>query len=149
MPGFPPVTSAPFAPERNPPIEPQDYQPSQFNITAISYGLTTTVTTAVSPYGVKNNYVIGQLVRILIPAQCGAFELNNQEGYVIAIPGTNQVTINLNSSKASPFNASGSKTPPQIVAVGDTNSGPTNTGRLNQTTYIQGSFINISPVLSG
>jgi hypothetical protein len=39
-----------------------------------------------------------------------------------------------------------SKTPPQIVAVGDINSGQNmNAGILNLNTYIPGSFINVSP----
>lgn len=148
---FPPLVG-PTAPERNPPIEPQNYQPSEFTITAISYGPTTTVTTAESPYGVNNNYVIGQQVRFLIPTTYGANELNEQTGYVIALPGLNQVTINVNTTTVSPFQATPAygPTPPQLVPLGDVNSGQINsTGRLNQGTYIPGSFINISPVLSG
>lgn len=140
--------SGPIAPESNPPIEPQFYEPSQFEISAITLGTTTTVTTLQSPFGVDNNYVVGQLVRFLIPSTFGTRQLNGQEGYVIAIPGVNQVTVAIDTSRnydlfiASPAYA---PTAAQIIAVGDVNTGAINTqGRRNNITYIPGSFRNIS-----
>jgi hypothetical protein len=133
----------PTAPESNPPINPQYYQPSVFYISALSTGAITTVTTSVD-----HNYVIGQLCRLLIPFTYGAQQLNEQEGYVIQIPAANQVAVNINSTKANAFVPSPSygPTPPQIVAIGDVNSGPINSTNKNNTTFVQGSFINISPV---
>lgn len=156
------IFPGPIAPENNPPIEPQWFQPSLFPITAISYGINTTITTGTA-FGVTNNYVIGQLVRMNIPFPYGAQQLNGQEAYVIGIPGPNQVTININTSIGyNPFISSPSNatTPPQIVAVGDINSGqinstviqiqypPTNL-TIEEGTYVPGSFINISPVQAG
>lgn len=135
--------SGPVAPENNPPINPQYYQPSKFVISAITEGPTTTITTSVD-----HNYVIGQIVRILIPSTYGAQTLNEQEGYVVSIPEADQVVTTIYSVGASPFIPSPAygRTPPQIVAVGDYNTGPINaSGRSNTGTYIQGSFINISP----
>lgn len=137
----------PIAPYNNPPIEPQFYQPSQFFISNITFGQTTTVTTSVN-----HNYVIGQLIRLLFPSKYGCGQLNEQTGYVISIPAANQVTINLYSVGTDAFIASPtflpfqSQTPPQIVAVGENNSGQiNNSGRVNIKTYIPGSFQNISP----
>jgi hypothetical protein len=137
----------PIAPYNNPPIEPQFYQPSQFIISAVTLGQTTTITTTVN-----HNYVIGQLVRLLFPGKYGCGLLNEQTGYVIIIPAANQVTINLYSLGSDQFIPSPtflpfqSQTPPQIVAVGENNSGQiSSSGRINIKTYIPGSFINISP----
>ena len=133
----------PIAPESNPPINPQYYQPSVFYISAITLGNTTTVTTSVN-----HNYVIGQLFRLLIPPTYGSVQLNQQQGYVIGIPAADQVVVNINSTKANAFVASPTygPTPPQIVAIGDQNSGQiSSTGNVQINTYIPGSFINISP----
>lgn len=156
------VRNGPQAPENNPPIEPQWYQPSVFPITAISFGTSTTVTTGTA-FGVSNNYVIGQVVRFNIPKAYGAQQLDGQTGNVIAIPGANQVTVGINTSQG--YNAfvpspSYGPTPPQIAAIGDVNTGPINstiipinsrpTNRtIEQQTFIPGSFINISPTAAG
>lgn len=148
---FPPLIG-PQAPERNPPIEPEWYEPSRFPITAISYGVTTIVTTATA-FGVSNNYVIGQLVRFIIPFPYGASQLNGQQGYVVGLPGANQIevaintTLNYNAFIPSP---SSSTTPPCILAIGGINSGSINaSGSVNNTTYPLGAFINISPSVGG
>lgn len=204
----------PIAPESNPTINPQYYQPQQFFISAIALGQTTTVTATESM-----DYVVGQLVRLLIPSYYGSIELNERQGYVLSIPSSTQVvvgidssknvsafispyatitgatqanpcvltanngfsigqkvqvksvegmtqlnntiytilarssttiTINVNSSAFGAYTAGGTATVvstlPQIVAVGDINSGQINSsGRINNLTYINGSFINISP----
>ena len=139
----PPLISGPIAPESNPPINPQFYIPSVFNIAAISLGSTTTVTTTVN-----HNYVVGQLVRLTIAQPFGSFQLNEQQALVITIPSSNQVVLNLNSTNSNPFvaNPSLSLTQPQIMAIGDVNSGTINAnGRQNTGTFIPGSFIDISP----
>ena len=125
----------------NPPIEPQFYQPSRFQISNISIGVQTTVTTTVN-----QNYVIGQLVRLIIPNGYGCTQLTNRTAYVIAIPAANQVTLDLNSKTASAFINAGRATPPQIVAVGDVNTGAINIEPNPEILNIPGSFINISPL---
>lgn len=127
----------------NLPINAQNYKPSRFEISAISLGETTLVTTSVS-----HNYVIGQLVRLLIQPTYGSYQLNEVSGYVISVPSATQVTLNIDSTNVNPFIASPTygPTPPQIVAVGDINSGViSSTGRSIPTTAIPGSFQNISP----
>lgn len=140
--------SGPIAPENNPVITPQYYQPSVFPITSISYGASTTVTTGTS-FGVNNNYVVGQLVRFNIPFIFGAQQLTGQSGYVTNIPAPNQIVVNINTSQGyDPFKPTPPHvtTLPQIAAIGDINTGNISTqGRVNVPTSIPGSFINISP----
>lgn len=139
----PPLIFGPIAPESNPPINPQFYQPQVFNISSITRGVKTTITTTVN-----HDYVVGQLVRLVISQPFGSFQLNEQEAYVISIPAANQVVLNLNSTQTNPFISmpSSNLSQPQIVAVGDVNSGQINgQGRINNGTFIPGSFIDISP----
>lgn len=138
-----PITG-PIAPETNPKINPQYFQPSRFTISNISIGITTLITTSVN-----HNYVVGQEVRILVPPFFGTFQLNEQQGLVISIPAPNQVTVNINSVNYNAFIASPTygPTPPQIISIGEVNSGAINSsGRTNQATAIPGSFVNISPL---
>lgn len=134
----------PIAPERNPPINPQYYQPSRFEISNIVTGFQTTITTSED-----HNYVLGQLIRVLIPRAYGSVEISGKQGYVTSIPAADEVVVSINSQVCSPFISSPTygPNPPQIIAIGDANTGDANTtGRVNNTTWIPGSFINISPL---
>lgn len=212
------VVSFPVPAYSNPPITPQFYQPSRFVISEITFGVTTTVSSLSDM-----NFVIGQLVRLLIAPVYGSYQLNEVQGYVLSIPTTKSVVIDINSIGVTAFIANpytstitaatkashvvltannsfyannlltisgvqgmtelnGSnrlivsrtdttitldlnstafgtytsggiatlQTPivnyPQIIAVGDVNSGQTNTGRTGNLTFVPGSFINISPL---
>lgn len=139
---FPYPITGPIAPYNNLPIEPQNYNPNAFFISGITTGTSTTVTTTVN-----QNFVIGQLCRLIIPPTFGCRQLNEQQGYVVAIPNPNQVVLSINSSfNVDPFKSSPAFTQPQILPVGDINNGTTNATGPNQTgTYIPGSFINVSP----
>lgn len=131
----------PIAPESNPPINPQYYNPSRFVISAISLGTTTTVTTTEDM-----NFVIGQLVRFIIPQNCGTVQLNEQTGYIIDFPAPDQAEININSSDYDVFSAISTYVQPQLLPVGDINTGTINaTGRLKTGTYVPGAFIDVSP----
>jgi hypothetical protein len=133
----------PIAPQNNPPINPQYYQPGLFFVSNISNGLTTTVTTSVN-----HNYVVGQQVRLLIPSFYGSQQLNQQVSYVIGIPENDQVVIPINSTNYNAFipNPPFGPTPPQIIAVGDVNTGVINASGRSQTgVFIPGSFLDISP----
>ena len=136
------VISYPIPPYSNVPIESQNYNPSRFFISAISLGTSTTVTTTEDV-----NYVIGQLVRLIIPPTFGCRQLNESSGYVTSIPAPNQVIVSINSSQnVDAFVSSSATTQPQIIPVGDVNTGATNaSGRSNTGTFIPGSFINVSP----
>lgn len=136
------VISFPIPPYQNLPIEPQNYQPSRFVISAVTLGTTTTVTTTVDM-----NYVIGQQVRLLIPPSFGCYQLNEASGYVLSLPASNQVEISINSSQnVNAFVASSSTVQSaQIVSIGDINQGYTSANGPNiPLVTIPGSFINIS-----
>jgi len=142
----------------NPPINPQFYIPNKFFIQGITMGVTTVVTTTVD-----HNYVIGQIVRLLIPkifTTVGSIptqvrgiqiptctQLNGKEATVVSIPSSTQVELDIDSLDVDAFITSSQPTQPQIVATGDYNSGYINAfGRVNTGTFIPGSFINISPL---
>lgn len=128
----------------NPPAVPQFFAPSVYEITAISLGVETTVTTAAN-----HNYVVGQLVRLHIPPTYGSYQLTDTEGYVLSIPTSNSVLLGINSTLSNAFVASPTYGPtkPQICAIGDINTGAINaTGRVNNGTTIPGAFRNTSPI---
>jgi hypothetical protein len=135
------VISYPVPPYQNLPIEPQNFQPSQFFISNITLGVTTTITTTTNM-----NYVVGQLIRLLIPFYSGCRQLNQQQGFVISIPSANQIVVNIDSSKnVDAFKSSNAPTQPQIVSVGDVNSGMVIIPTTNSSSpKIPGSFQNIS-----
>lgn len=141
------VISYPIPAYSNVPIQPEFYQPRRYVISGITRGVTTTITTTQNM-----DYVIGQLVRLIIPPSYGTRQLNEQQGYVIEIPAANQVTLNINSQSFDSFINSSATTKAQILAIGDINTGyVSTTGRsiptLNGDSQIEvpGSFINISP----
>lgn len=145
---FPYPIVGPVPAYTNVPIHSDYYEPQKFFIQTITLGVTTTVTTTVA-----HDYVVGQQVRLLIPQRNGCFQLNNLTGYVISLPSSTQVEIDLNSAlNVNAFASASGGTQPQIVAIGDINSGYINSsGRIRSTTdgntniNIAGSFINISP----
>lgn len=136
------VISYPIPAYSNLPIEPQFYKPRRFVISNITLGQSTIITTTENM-----DYVVAQQVRLLVPSSFGSYQLNEKTGYVLSIIAPNQVEVDINSLRnVDPFISSTAATKPEIIAIGDINSGVTNLGRTNNTTYIPGSFINISPV---
>ncbi len=136
------VLSSPIPAYQNVPIQVQFYIPNLFFISSISLGITTTVTTTVD-----HNYVIGQEVRLIIPPSFGSRQLNGQTGYVISIPSATQVQLSINSQNCDAFVLATSKTQSaQILAIGDINSGALNQLPRSETTFIPGSFLDISPL---
>lgn len=138
--------TGPIALYNNVPPEPQFYTPWRFVISAISLGVTTTVTMVI-PAITDLTYIVGQLVRLIVPPTFGCRQLNGQEAYVIGVNLPNQVILNLNTSQnIDPYIASSATTPAQILAIGDISTGAiNNNGTQNQTTYVIGAFINVSP----
>ena len=141
MSSHPPLLNGPIPPYNNPNIEPQNYEPSRFVISALILGGTTLVTTSTN-----HNYVIGQECRLIIPNGYGCRQLNEITGLVDSIPNPNQVVLLINSSGGDPFIAAVLRQQPQILAIGDINTGATNNqGRKYSYTTIPGAFQNISP----
>lgn len=135
------VISYPIPPYQNLPIEPQNYQPSRFVISDITLGQTTVVTTTEDL-----NYVVGQLVRLIIPETYGCRQLNESQGYVLSLPAADEVEIGIDSSiGVDPYVASSQTTKAQILAIGDVNTGTENANGPNvPLVTIPGTFINIS-----
>ena len=137
------VISYPVPAYQNLPIYSNFYLPSQFFITAISLGMTTTITTAQN-----HNYVVNNQVRLIIPPEFGTRQLNGLSAYVLSIPNPNQVIVSIDSTQMDAFILASVPNQPQILAIGDINFGSTNaSGPYNQSTFIPGSFINDFPSL--
>lgn len=135
------VISYPAPAYQNLPIQPYFYQPSRFEISAIGFGSSvTTVTTTVD-----NNYVVGQQIRFNIPTDCGSRQLNDVTGYVVEILSATQFAVSVPSSGFTPFKNPIGRDEPQVVAIGDVNSGVVNnSGSSPVGLYIPGSFRDIS-----
>jgi hypothetical protein len=135
------IIPGPVPPYSNPPIHPEWFQPGYFYIEDITMGLTTLVETTED-----HNYVIGQQIRLIIPQQNGCRELNGITAYVINIPTSTEVLLDISTIGFPSFVTTALANQPQILAIGDANSGQINSnGVLNTLYYIPGSFINISP----
>lgn len=133
--------TGPIPAYQNLPIESQNYNPSRYTISSITLGKTTVVT-ATSDM----DYVVGQLTRLIIPPQFGCRQINGAESYVISLPSSSSVELDLDTSNnVDAYIASTASTPAQILPVGDVNTGIiSSTGRNIPTTNIPGSFINVS-----
>lgn len=108
------------------------YAPGDSFISAITTGATTTVVTTA-----PHNFVVGQEVAFRIPLAWGPFQLNSLPNvlipgspvyaYVISVTNSTTFVVNINSVGYTPFNANqpflGARTFPQVVAVGDVNTG--------------------------
>ena len=143
--------AGPFAPQSNPPVNAQYYEPTFFTISNITKGRTTVVTmndNVINGETITPNYVVGQEVKILMTFGYGMRQISNRKAYVLSLPSASSVEIDIDSRDFNDFipNPTYSITPSQIVAIGSINSGQINSnGRINNLVYIPGSFINISP----
>ena len=114
-------------------LYPYLYEPGVNVITAITTGATTTIQTATA-----HNYVVGQEVAFRIPSQWGTVQLNSLPnlaipgqpiyGYVISLTDNFTFVVNINSTAFTAFTTAVATTalgvtPPQVVAVGDVNTG--------------------------
>jgi len=138
------VLSYPIPIYQNVEIHAEYYIPQRYVIDDITLGTTTIVIT-----DGNHDYVVGQQIRFLIPSNFGSYQLNNVKGYVVSVPSPTQLVVDVDSSRnVDPFLTSATVTTasPQIIAIGDVNSGVANSkGRIDNITFIPGSFINISP----
>lgn len=116
-------------------LYPYLYAPGINVISAITTGTTTTIDTTSA-----HNFVVGQEVAFRIPSTWGTTQLNSLPnntipgspiyGYVTAVTDYNTFVVNINSSSYTAFannptvaQAQAGLTFPQVVAVGDVNSG--------------------------
>ena len=117
-------------------LNPYLYLPGVNFVSAISTGTTTTITTTTN-----HNYVVGQQIAFRIPSVYGTSQLNSLPnnlipgspiyGYVTSVTSNTVFVCNINSTGFTAFNSNQTfaSVPglqlPQVVAVGDVNSGGT------------------------
>lgn len=117
-------------------LYPYIYFPGSTFISAITLGTTTTIDTTSA-----HNFRVGQEVAFRIPTAWGTTQLNSLPntltpgspvyGYVIAVTDYNTIVVNIDSSAYTAFNSNPTVASvpglsyPQIVAVGDVNTGGT------------------------
>jgi hypothetical protein len=153
-------------------LYPYLYFPGANVISAISTGTTTTVSTTAA-----HNFVVGQEVAFHVPVSWGTYQLNTLPntiipgspiyGYVVSVTDYHTVVVNINSTGYTAYNVNqpflsfSGEFFPQIVAVGDVNTGgvqisagsqlypppylvPFGTTRVNTINgpAIQGAFVN-------
>ena len=127
-------------------LYPSLYVPGESVISAMTLGSTTVVTTTA-----PHNFVVGQEVAFRIPPVWGPYQLNSLPdvlipgspiyGYVTIVNSSTQVTVNINSTGYTAYTANQpvasvkGLTFPQIVAVGDNNSGSNQFGYNSPTVY--------------
>ena len=115
-------------------LYPDLYFPGASFVSAITLGSTTTIDTTAA-----HNFVVGQEVALRIPSLWGTIQLNSLPnttvpgspiyGYVVSVTDYNTVVVNIDSSAYTAFNSNQTVASvpglsfPQIVAVGDINSG--------------------------
>ncbi len=115
-------------------LYPYLYFPGTSFISAITTGTTTTIDTTCA-----HNFVVGQEVAFRIPTAWGTTQLNSLPntvtpgspiyGYVVSVTDYNTIVVNINSSSYTAFNSNQTFASypgeqfPQIVAVGDVNTG--------------------------
>lgn len=115
-------------------LNPFLYAPGRSVISAITVGATTTIDTTA-----PHNFVVGQEVAFRIPTAWGTYQLNSLPnetipgspiyGYVTTVTDANTVVVDINSAAYTAFNSNQPMVPisglqlPQIVAVGDVNTG--------------------------
>jgi hypothetical protein len=115
-------------------LYPNLYAPGVNVISGITTGTTTTIDTTSA-----HNFVVGQEVAFRIPASWGTTQLNSLPntvipgspiyGYVVAVTDYNTVVVNINSTGYTAYTANipflnfPGLSYPQIVAVGDVNTG--------------------------
>jgi hypothetical protein len=138
------------------------YAPGVSFVTAITTGTTTTVTTSA-----PNNFVVGQEIAFRIPSAWGTTQLNSLPdvaipgspiyGYVTSISSSTQFVCNINSTGYTAFttnipvaNVPG-LTPPQVLAVGDVNTGGVaySGGALYPSPVVNGASTINGPAISG
>ncbi len=76
--------------------------PSSLVITAITRALPMVVTASVNPVTASNSYIVGQLVRLTVPASYRMIQANGLVGEIIAINGLN-FSLNIDSRQFDTF----------------------------------------------
>ena len=92
------IVTSPFPPYQNFEIDSDFYNPDIFDISSISFGLTTTITTSI-----VHNYTVGQIVRFQIPNRYKTIELDGKEAIITDLPSSTQFKFEIESNGFTPF----------------------------------------------
>jgi hypothetical protein len=134
---YSPLTGSPNGSTVSKVLYPTIYEPADTYISIIGLGATTQITTTTD-----HNFEVGQEIAFRIPQQWGTVQLNSLPNllipgspayaYVTAVASNRTFTCNVNSTAYTPFNPNQPLTPtntvpgltfPQVLAVGDVNTG--------------------------
>lgn len=120
------------------------YIPFTCDISGITNGQTTVVTTSVD-----HGFVVGNSVQFVIPLQWGIRQLSGKTGYVLSTT-SDTVTVNIDSSQFDSFSTPIVTLPtvidqPQILPVGDGNTGYLTPNVSDPALQIPGTFRNTYP----
>lgn len=122
------------------------YSPANEDISTITQAAQATVTTSSD-----HSFVVGNQVQFLIPSEWGMRQLNGRKGFVISIPSSTQIVVNIDTRN---FDAFVTPSPPslvvidpaQVAGVGDQNFGSLSPGGVfSLPITIQGAYINQPP----
>ena len=120
------------------------YIPFTCNITGVANGVTTVVTTAVD-----HGFVVGNTVQFSIPKQWGIVQLDQLKGFVSEIT-SDTLTVLIDSSAFNAFVTPVVVLPvvidqPQVIPIGDMNTGNINAAITPASLQIPGTFRNTYP----
>ena len=122
------------------------YEPANEDITDITQASQALVTISVD-----HSFVIGNQVQFLIPPEWGMYQISGLKGFVISIPQSDQISVDIDTRA---FDAFVTPTPPmfvvidnaQVASVGDSNFGSLSPGGVvTLPNTIPGAYINQRP----
>ena len=109
------------------------FQPQRYYITAITQAASAVITLSVT-----HNFLVNDVVRILVPSAFGMTQINEAQGQITAIDTTNNtITVNINSSGYTAFAWPATTAVPmtfaQVVPIGQTQTQDLNDATFNQS----------------
>lgn len=122
------------------------YEPANEDIDDITQDAQAVVTTSID-----HSFVVGNQVQFLIPPEWGMYQINRLKGFVISIPQSDEITVDIDTRA---FDAFVTPTPPmfvvidnaQVASVGDQNFGSLSPGGVvTLPNTIPGAYINQRP----
>lgn len=120
------------------------YIPFKCNISSISQGSSTVVTTSVD-----HGFIVGNQVQFSIPKAYGMTQLNGKKGLVLSFT-SNTITVNIDSSSFDPFVTPSVipliiYDPAEVLPIGDQNVGYSVVAGVAPSLQIPGTFRNTYP----
>lgn len=98
-----------------------------------------------------HGFVVGNQVQFFIPPEWGMRQLNGLKGYVITVPQSDQISVNINTTNFDAFEVPSPAQyvvidPAQVAGIGDINTGTSSPGGIpaNPNT-VPGAFQNQYP----